>query len=680
MNEEQLSIFDLSGAVTEKNLQAVVCKYQSVHDTNYDELFSGYDDIKVLTFSYSMSFMNKTLKKFKSAEIIIGSEFRAKYDIKEVMAAQEDHAPFMTFQASCMRGIRRNKYLVDRMLNDEVMIYLAKDIIAHEKIYILSSDNGSTRVICGSANFSNKAFEGDIQRESIIVFDNDPGAFQWAIEEFDMVKDMSTQEIIKSSIYYSETGLPQDEQDEIKEIPIVAEAIVKEAGIILESDSLMTDDEYQFAIDTSNFRTRMKGVVSANKKKDESGKTLVVPIKTNELIRSFKKNVTKEKEIKKRYPEFIVDLVNHKSSLNGKEFNLKPNQDDIRSDIDALKKFYSGYDGFLGDVNETKSQYFLLMNYMFLTPFVGKVRNMAYRHNYPSIYYPVFAVLVGDKNSGKSSFVKAIQKFMFTKNIHSFTGEHWTKTTIRGLMLNVSEIPLLVDDISRARFKENADEIIKEDDNINQSGITTVPSFVLTSNDINTSIDPALKKRMLYITSDLKLDNVNAAYKHKSIYESIGNINGSFYCEYLSRMIEKVNELLASMEEDKMEDENWHPELFKMSSETICDVVAEVSGELPDYMRVVTFEDYFGIDTAMTRDIKAEIVSNYQHNKKAFVVDRRRNKLVYTPGEKSYEAKRFADALPEFLEAKVQNNYILMELDKAEEFFGIKFKRGFRLR
>ena len=112
MNEEQLSIFDLSGAVTEKNLQAVVCKYQSVHDTNYDELFSGYDDIKVLTFSYSMSFMNKTLKKFKSAEIIIGSEFRAKYDIKEVMAAQEDHAPFMTFQASCMRGIRRNKYLL----------------------------------------------------------------------------------------------------------------------------------------------------------------------------------------------------------------------------------------------------------------------------------------------------------------------------------------------------------------------------------------------------------------------------------------------------------------------------------------------------------------------------------------------------------------------------------------
>lgn len=247
-------------------------------------------------------------------------------------------------------------------------------------------------------------------------------------------------------------------------------------------------------------------------------------------------------------------------------------------------------------------------------------------------------------------------------------------------MQNVSEIPILIDDISRTRFKENADEIIKEDDNINQSGITTIPSFVLTSNDITTSIEPALKKRMLYITSDLKLDNVNAAHMHKLVHDNIENLNGLFYCKYLSKMIDRVNDLLELIKSDKAEDENWHPDLFKVSSETICEIVSETCGTTPKYMRKVTFEDYFGVDTAMTRDIKAEIITNYQHNKRAFVIDRKRNKLVYTPGEKQYEARRYADALPEFLEAKVQNNYILMELDKAEEFFGIKFKRGFRFR
>lgn len=676
MESNQVSLFDLSGVVREKDLQAVRCKFVETYDTNFEDLFSGYDDIKVLTFSYSVSFINKILPKFKSAEIILGSEPHAKYDIKEVMAAQEDNAPFMAFQASCLRGIRRNQYLVDRVLNNEVSIYLAKDIIAHEKLYILSSDSGSSRIICGSANFSNKAFDGQAQRESILVFDDDSCAYDWAIEEFDMVRDLCTQEIIKASIYYSETGLPKDEKEEIVEIPIIAEAIAKEAGIILESNNIVSEDEYQFAVDISSIKNRLKGVVNGVAKKSETGKILVTPIKRNELIRAFKKNVAKEIETKKEFPEFNIDLINHKATFIGKEFNLNPEDESIKADIEALDKFFSGYDGFLGNVDETKKQYFLLLNYMFLTPFIGKVRNTAYRHKYASIYFPVFAVLVGDKNSGKSSFVKAIQKFMFTRNLPSYTGEHWTKTNVRAFMNTISEIPILIDDISRQRFKENADEIIKEDDNINQTGLTTIPTFILTSNDISTSIEPALKKRMLYITSDLKLDNVNAAYKHKSIYESIGNINGSFYCEYIRRMIDKVNDLLDLILADTLETEGWHPDLFKLSSETICEIVSESYGIIPEYMRQVTFEDYFGVDTAMTRDIKAEIISTYQHNRKAFAIDRKRNKLVYTPGEKSYEAKRIADALPEFLEAKVQYNYILMELDKAESFFGIKFKEG----
>lgn len=38
--------------------------------------------------------------------------------------------------------------------------------------------------------------------------------------------------------------------------------------------------------------------------------------------------------------------------------------------------------------------------------------------------------------------------------------------------------------------------------------------------------------------------------------------------------------------------------------------------------------------------------------------------------------KRVKDALPEFLEAKISGNRLIMRLDKAEEFFGIKFKKG----
>lgn len=188
-----------------------------------------------------------------------------------------------------------------------------------------------------------------------MVFDDDSGAYDWAIEEFDMVRDLCTQEIIKASIYYSETGLPKDEKEEIVEIPIIAEAIAKEAGIILESESIVSEDDYQFAVDISSIKNRLKGVVNGVAKKSETGKILVTPIKRNELIRAFKKNVAKEIETKKEFPEFNIDLINHKAALNGKEFNLNPEDESIKADMGRCKIVISFPDSVAGTVRTAMS-------------------------------------------------------------------------------------------------------------------------------------------------------------------------------------------------------------------------------------------------------------------------------------------------------------------------------------
>ena len=51
------------------------------------------------------------------------------------------------------------------------------------------------------------------------------------------------------------------------------------------------------------------------------------------------------------------------------------------------------------------------------------------------------------------------------------------------------------------------------------------------------------------------------------------------------------------------------------------------------------------------------------------------NTLEYIAGEKKYEADRICNDLPEFLETRTSGVKVIMKLDKAEDFFGIKFQR-----
>ena len=54
---------------------------------------------------------------------------------------------------------------------------------------------------------------------------------------------------------------------------------------------------------------------------------------------------------------------------------------------------------------------------------------------------------------------------------------------------------------------------------------------------------------------------------------------------------------------------------------------------------------------------------------------KKQNQLVYDAGEHGYDADNLIKILPEVLEATRSGTKVVMLLDKAEEFFGVKFKR-----
>ena len=75
----------------------------------------------------------------------------------------------------------------------------------------------------------------------------------------------------------------------------------------------------------------------------------------------------------------------------------------------------ANYDnGFVGDVRRLQSDYFAFMCWFYMAPLMCDLRNAALRENAFSFDQPVFAVLYGSSNCGKTSLVETLMASMFS--------------------------------------------------------------------------------------------------------------------------------------------------------------------------------------------------------------------------------------------------------------------------
>ena len=656
----QISIFDgfIKNTEDKNTLEIVKCKFMDSEFTDAIELFSGYKYLYAVTFSYGLSFIDKIAEMFERIEIIIGAEFIPKYDLKEVMA----------FQTRSLETIRRHTNLINRVKKEEISFRLAHEMLVHSKIYILMNDDGTSRVITGSVNFSGKSFSGD-QRECIQVFDNDSAALDFYMNEYELIRDFSTDDVVVDSLYINKS-----EDENIEHIPVVREVMAKEAGIIVDND-LVDKEAIEFITDVTSLSKKYEKVMPKLDK--EGSKIFIKPVKVRELVKNYKKAQAEEKEKRKEYPLFLIDYDNSSFNLNGKPISIIENEEKIRADLQGLNDFYAGYEGFIGDsanIKDAQYVYFKFMNYMFLAPFISKLRFTAAKLDYSLTLFPLYAVITGPKSAGKSEFVDTIQHIMYGKRLGSYHPEAWTKTRINGLLHEAAGVPLHVEDIDRDRFNANCGEIVKYDRNLIDDRCYNHPVIVMTSNNIEV-IKPEYAKRIYMSTVNLTQDNVSAAYKKKKVAEIRKRMGTAFYHEYLRRIMPEFLNMIDKMENyDPTGGEEWQPDIFALSSKIILEIYSEYMDEVPDYIRIVTYEDYFGYTNNVVNEIREKIIFEWQHNKRAFVVNKKTKTVEYIAGERSFEADKICNALPEFLQAKKSGTKVVMKLKEAEEFFGIKFK------
>lgn len=656
-DSKNLSLFDaaqngqLSLDHTNCLLDIVRAEFCGAETLSWEELFEGYDSLYAITYSSGIDFICELLKKFNKAEIIFGFEEVISYNLQEIMAYQLKTVERLREKAS------KNKLdLLSRIDDGSLRLLVARKQLSHEKIYLLEGDGGRRRVVMGSANMSRSAFSGG-QRENICYMDGDR-AFDWYYGCFEQLRKNSSDDITSKTLSVA------DGSENIEEIP-VARTVKLQKALAIEPQT-EAREEIRFVLDVKNLAGKFSSFMP---KADKKGKVMLVPEMLKQTRRRLVDASIQEKELRNEYPQLAIDVEGQAVTLNDKLLDLNPDAKDIARDVSLFIEYMHGYEKFHGEVPHMQSRYFEFANWFFATPFMAHLRNMAVLYNQNLLPYPVFGLLYGQSKAGKTSFLETLLKMMIGQKT-KIAAPEFTRTSIENLKRTVKGAPIIVDDLTQTRFGQHAIETIKNDDFGVVDRLLHYPAVVISANEDVKAVAPEVIRRTVICRVQAGLTNTELM-KSSVVRRVQRNIGTAFYREYLRRMLGELPDML---EELKSDDDAGAPDILAASSEIICSIIREhADGEIPFFVRELTLEDYFSEKVTGVHAIK--IIQNaWKINRKAFVVDKKFGQLRYNAGQ-VWEVDRIIKELPEDLEAHKSREWVIMNLDKACEFFGVNFKK-----
>ena len=549
-----------------------------------DTLFGGFDSMRALTYTPSIPMILGLLRDYDYVdfECIFGHSGILSRDAADLMAFQTVVDEKLNKGFVGVSGIsdERRKVVFERALEGKARFYVVKDAIAHAKIYILERD-GLRRVVVGSANLSETAFSGR-QAETLIVFDNDDAAWEHYCRQYDAVRDVAS-----SSLSLREKPIPAELMP-IEETPALKEAENRAKGISIYVPS-EEDGELDFSVPkvlTQVERIRpVKRQAMASIRSDRKGNVKFTP----NIVKQMTRIMTSRHE--NEGPKTYLSYSGGVFDLSGKEMDLEADPAQVRSDVECWMEFFGNYeDGFVGDIPRLQRDYFTFMCWFYFSPLMCDLRNAALRQNRFSFDQPMFAVLYGQSNCGKSSLIETLMTSMFSYPRIVET-QSFTRSSLRGLQDSYKRFPIVFDDVTRERFGRHAPEIIK-DEAIHYS---EYPCFALSMNAEARSFLPEIVKRclMIYTRTSLPGDNPTARRRLQRSVSSIRDrLTTALYREYLGKVVEEMDYLRDPR--SPMTDE---VDALELSSSILCKIIEENLPEgasMPGWCSPMTLNEYQG--------------------------------------------------------------------------------------
>lgn len=664
MAADQMSLFDLVPEEMEKSssgqLRVVKAQFIESAKLNWRDIFEGFDELYGITFSSGIAFMEKVMDMFEHVEMIFGCEDIVDDNIAAVMAMETKSVELIAKSKSA-------KKMAERIDDGSLVLSVSRDTKSHEKIFVLKSKEGKTRVVTGSANMSSSAFCG-LQREDIVCFE-DQEAYEHYKDRFDTFQQ-NCADNVNQKVLLALGEDPDYIRDNVEEVPIIR-TIEKKKMVILEPGE-SADTETEIIADIRGLEAEMKPMLPKQKKED--GKVVL----TGEFTRAFRRKYTEHANVKKekakKLPKLHIDYENEKLLFNEKEMDLNPSAEQISSDLRCLENYMSSLSVFYGDWQQSQKDYYLFMNWYFASLFMPYLRYVGNKNNYEVTPFPVYGIIYGDSNGGKSTFIRLLSKLMCGTKIPMNSSNDFTSGNIESLKRACEGLPINIDDLAKAQYDAHYEKVIKDDTWGIAEGFINYPAVTISTNKI-AAFKSDISKRTVVCFIGSILDKESGAKNSKRINESMRQATAAFYCEYVRRMLGRVSEMAEEM---KTSDDDYFPDIFNVSSLVLKEIFDEYSASTPEYVAVLSYSDYFG-DKAIGKNAMKKIIVAWENDKRNFKIDKKRNTLTYTyeDSNRTYELKYIQQELPPVLEAKVVGSSIIMNLEKAGEVFDRTFKKRF---
>jgi len=564
-NDQQKHLeFTDTDSVVQQGLQVVQAEFLDAKPFSWD-IFKGFDSMRVLTYSSSIPMMMKMLDEFsfESFECIFGYE--------KILGKM---AVLIAFQTSVINDISQHledehmRPILEAIKSKQVKLYVAKKEINHSKIYLLnSSDMKRFRVITGSANLSLSAFGGK-QRETIQFYDNDTKAWDHYSQLYKAFKQSSSDQIDvplgsdHARIEFTDTPIMKTSEITELQNPKTDKIMLPNSAIKIEELAKPIDKIVTPLVVIENNKSQLKPNAKAE-------------------IKKLKWRKAGEEDQETRPSSLHIDRSSRNVFLSSAPFSLDFDKTYKKQSALAIIEYFNNYtNGFVGDVNRLQRDYFTLMSYIYISPFICEIRNKAIVNGEDVLRYPSFAIIYGKSNCGKTSLVDTVITSMFGYP-SKFQKDDFKRTHLRGIQENYGRYPVFFDDISRKRLMEHGTEIIK-DESILQ--VTEYPCFILSMNAEPQSFNDETMKRCLMIYANTSLPTHKSALSeelHTSVKRIRERLTPDFWKSYVCSIMDQIDK------------EEMPKDILLLSSQTINQLLAEaVGGKLPDWCEPVRWEQH----------------------------------------------------------------------------------------
>lgn len=683
-DEVQTTLFQPEKKKTEKlSKQEIKCyrnQLQSIESFgSVDELFSGFNFMKAITFSYEIGFIDRISKQFDSADVILGADFMVRKDNKlssllaDVLANGDEAG----------KSIKKYPNLVQKIKDESITFKTPPYVLDHRKLYLLKSIDGRTRVITASANMTKRAWDGTLRE--VYEYDDSLYGYESYLQDFEAAWENACN-IPMSVVASKETDDPTKANAILKQVEETGRTIVLQQ----ESEPIVLE-RIRAAIDHEKMRETYQVLVANAVTKRKDGLIQIIPATVEKVKKNHRINLQKMKvnNVVESYPELTFDLTAGTASLNGEQLDLNPPEEAVKSDINEILQLFANFDDFVGDSEKMKETHFKLMNAVFSSPFNAGLRCNASVKGIGTASLPMYLLIASSTaNCGKTFMISALLKLMTGKDIvnntkNSFKKGKQDKDSNSDKILQIQTVckgvPVLIDEIDN-RYIGYMEPTIKDVDSCENCFREHQPMVLFASNSV-TDPKEIIRKRMVF----LKLEGGLPSNIDTEAFKGKGNalkkrLGTGFYREYLRRMLDVVAEMTEYILYDESIPDDYYPDLMAVSSETILSILRDFGYDIPLYMRKLTWNNDYSVNaTYIAEDAISEIRNMYKLHRNSFVI-RRDTVIIELASDDKKRGDSWVNTLPTEMEARSlpgrDSFRISVNRRELEKRLGFKFRNS----